>query len=220
MRPYRSQQGFLYVAASPTEVGLAGIPMGASRPYMGDSSLVSYMDESRESPRGASRPYTGDTTSVPYMDGSRGFCRAANRPYKGDPSSVSYGGESSLGLPADPIGPIPAEIPHERRQGSGTSDGAGATCSRRALPPARPAAAPAAAPPPPPPRPPPSWLRARPFRYRGRGRGGGSEMAAAAAARRRAAGEGQRGRGRSKGDPSFSTLRRAAAAPRGCSAEG
>lgn len=108
------------------------------------------------------------------MDDSRTFRRAANRPYKGDPSSVSYGGESSLGLPADPIGPIPAEIPHERRQGSGTSDGAGATCSRRALPPARPAEAPAAAPPPPPPRPPPSWLRARPFRYRGRSRGGGA----------------------------------------------
>lgn len=50
--------------------------------------------------------------------------------------------------------------------------------------------------------------------------GGGSEMAAAAAARWRAAGEGQRGRGRSKGDPGFSTLRRAAAAPGGARLRG
>lgn len=107
--------------ADPAGVTPAHFPRGASTPYRGKHSRVSYRDESF---LGVPADLTGVTSSVPCMDGSREFCRDAKKPYKSDPSSVSYGGESSLGLPADPVGPIPAEIPHERQQGSGTSDGA------------------------------------------------------------------------------------------------
>lgn len=62
MRPYRSQQGFLYVAASPTEVSLAGIPMGARDP-VGVTPAWFHIWTSQESLLGVPADPTGASTA-------------------------------------------------------------------------------------------------------------------------------------------------------------